>query len=120
MEGDTTRRSTERLVRGSKESPEGATRSHRRGRVMHVDFHILNEAAKQLRETVGNSIPLEPRGWPAEDLQLLREVLYELNWGDLMDALRAAAERLPDPVLEEDDEVSEPRSGDKSDLGGSQ
>lgn len=88
---------------------------------MHIDFHILDEAAKQLRETVGTWIPVNPPGWSTEDRQTLSDLLNELGWGDLMDALRVAAERLPDPVLEEANEVSEERSddpSDASDLGG--
>ena len=64
---------------------------------MYVEHHILDEAAKQLRESIGTSIPLDPPDWPAEDIAALRRLLDEVCWGDLMDALRVAAARIPDP-----------------------
>lgn len=64
---------------------------------MDVDYHILDEAAKQLRESIGTSIPLDPPDWPAEDLAVLRDLMNELCWGDFMDVLRVAAARMADP-----------------------
>lgn len=64
---------------------------------MHVEHHILDEAAKQLRETIGTALPMYPPGWTVEDNRMLREVLEEVHWGDLMVTVRAAAERLPEP-----------------------
>lgn len=64
---------------------------------MQIEYHILDEAAKQLRETVGNSIPLDPPGWPDEDRRTLRALLEEVCWGDLIAAVRSAADRMPEP-----------------------
>lgn len=61
-----------------------------------MEQHILNEAAQQLREAVGTSLPLTPPGWSHEDCAALREVLDEVTVSDLLVAVRAAAERLPD------------------------
>lgn len=61
-----------------------------------MEQHILNEAAQQLREAVGTSLPLTPPGWSHEDCTALREVLDEVTVSDLLVAVRAAAERLPD------------------------
>lgn len=62
---------------------------------MYMEHHILDEAAKQLRESIGTSIPLDPPGWSPEDLAALRRLLDEVCWGDLMDTLRVAAARIP-------------------------
>lgn len=75
---------------------------------MFVEYHIRDEAAKQLREGIGTTIPLDPPGWSAEDRQKLRDVLYEVNWADLMTAVHMAAQRLD----ESDDEAAEERSDD--------
>lgn len=64
---------------------------------MYVEHHILDEAAKQLRDSVGNGIPFDPPGWPDEDRKALRNVLEEVSWADLMTAVRAAGERLLEP-----------------------
>lgn len=79
---------------------------------MYVEYHIRDEAAKQLRDGIGTSIPVDPPGWSNEDRQKLRDVLYEINWADLMVAVHQAAERLN----EEETHVSaEERSDDTKD-----
>lgn len=83
---------------------------------MFIEYSIRDEAAKQLRDGIGASIPVDPPGWSAEDRQKLRDLLYEVNWADLMTAVHMAAERLD----QGDDEAAEERSDDPSkasDLG---
>jgi hypothetical protein len=85
---------------------------------MYVDFHIRDEAAKQLREAIETHLPITPPGWSEEDLGTLRAVLNEIVWPDLMNAVQAAADRLSQPEDEADLVGAEERSDDKSDLGG--
>jgi hypothetical protein len=71
---------------------------------VHVEPYVLDEAARQLRETIGTHIPIDPPfRWSEEALQSLHEVFLEVRETDLREALRAAAERLPEPGDDSDD-----------------
>jgi hypothetical protein len=64
---------------------------------MHVEPFVLDEAARQLRETIGTYVPLDPPfRWRQADLEALHELFAEVREMDLRDALVKAAERLAD------------------------
>jgi hypothetical protein len=65
---------------------------------MHVEPFVIDEAARQLRETIGTYVPLDPPfRWRQDDLDALHELFAEVREMDLRDALVKAAERLPEP-----------------------
>lgn len=80
---------------------------------MYVEYHVLDEAAKQLRESIGTSIPLDPPGWSGEDTETLRSVLEEVCWGDLIAAVRNAADRLPDPRVSAEERSDDTKNPSK-------
>jgi hypothetical protein len=76
---------------------------------MHVEPEIIHAVAELITADL-TSLPIEDhaewRGLTGRDAQTFQDLFDELNWADLMPAVRAAAERLPEPA---DDEEGEER-----------
>ena len=62
---------------------------------MYVEHHILDAGAKLIIGAIENGVPTDAAGFNTEDQEVLEAVLTELNWSDLLAALRAAGERVP-------------------------
>jgi hypothetical protein len=75
---------------------------------MFVEHEIISATAQLILAGMG-SLPVEDdaewRGWDGKTAEVMQELIDELNWVDLLDALKAAAARLPEPPYE--DEVEE-------------
>lgn len=75
---------------------------------MYVDYEVINAAARLIQGTLDDGLPVEDEvehaGLDKSDAQALQDILDELNWADLVTALRAAADRLPEPAPDDDED----------------
>lgn len=64
---------------------------------MEIHEYLIDAAAQLILSGLGD-LPVDDRaewhGYNAEDTELLRDLIEELTWGDLLLAVRPAAKRL--------------------------
>jgi hypothetical protein len=74
---------------------------------MHVETDIISAVAELITADL-SALPIEDhaewRGFTGRDAQTFQDLFDELNWADLMPAVRAAADRLPEPADDEDED----------------
>jgi hypothetical protein len=76
--------------------------------MMHVDLEIISAAAHLIAVDI-ESLPCEEdaewRGFDEEDAKTYQALLSEITWADLIPAVRSAADRLPEPTDDEDEDA---------------
>jgi hypothetical protein len=74
---------------------------------MYVDPQVINAAAQLVNDMLGDT-PVddetEHRGFEEDDAQALQDILDEVTIADLYQAMKAAADRLPEPTDEQAEE----------------
>lgn len=77
---------------------------------MHVEPEIVSAAAELITADI-ESLPFEDhaewRGFDEADTKTFEALLSELTWADLVPALRAAADRMPEPADDDEDDTND-------------
>ena len=75
---------------------------------MHVETEIISAVAELITADL-SALPIEDhaewRGFTDQDAQTFQGLFDELTWADLIPAIRAAAERLPERGNDEDEDA---------------